>query len=317
METPSATPQNKDNRKKLWLGILIALLLLTWAYLIYDKSQTKQTIAQKEVQIVTVTSAKDSLQMLFNAASERIDSITENNTNLQGSLAQKNNEILRLKSSIRSILSKKDASDEELNQAQAMITQLNGKIDELYTQITQLKNENQQLTTQKKDLQDSLSTSQTQNKSLQNENTNLNEKVDIASTLDAYGINVAAVDVKKNGREKETSKVKKTDMFVITGNLTSNRTTPSGTKTVYVVAYNPDGTISAPQGNLNLRDGSSISYTNKIDVSYEQGKIAQLNFSWKPDKELQTGTYKFEMYNNGFKIGEGQKDLKKSGFLGL
>jgi hypothetical protein len=314
MDSPSATP--KDNRK-IWYATLIALLLATWGYIIYDKNQTKQVIAQKDTQFVNVTSAKDSLQLLFNAASARVDSITETNVQLQGSLAEKNSQILKLKSNIRGILNKKNATAEELKQAQEMITQLNGKIDELYTQITQLKNENQQLTTQNKGLQDSLSTSNTQNKNLQAENTNLNEKVDVASTLDAYNINVSAVNVKKSGKEKETSNVKRANLFIITGSLSSNRTTPSGKKEIYVVAYNPDGTVSGAQGTLTLRDGKSISYTNKIDVDYEQGKVTPLSFTWKPDGQVQTGRYKFEVYNNGFKIGEGQKDLKKTGFLGL
>lgn len=314
MDSPAVTPN--DNRK-VWYGILIVLLLATWGYIIYDKSHTKEIMAQKDTQYITVTSAKDSLQLLFNAASARVDSLTESSVQLQGSLAEKNSEILKLKSNIRGILNKKNATDEDLKQAQAMITQLNGKIDELYAQITQLKNENQQLTTQNKGLQDSLTTSTTQNKSLQTENTNLNEKMDVASTLEAYNINVSAVNVRKNGKEKETSNVKKASMFVITGSLSSNRVTQSGKREIYVVAYNPDGTVSASQGTITLRDGKSVSYTNKVDVDYEQGKVSTLSFTWKPDGKVQTGTYKFEVYNNGFKIGEGQKDLKKSGFLGL
>ncbi|MFX8813164.1 hypothetical protein ABTM61_19755, partial [Acinetobacter baumannii] len=82
-------------------AILIGALILTWGYIVYDKTKTKEIVTQKDTQIVQVTGAKDSLQVLFNDASARIDSITGNNVQLQGDLATKNAEILTLKSNIR------------------------------------------------------------------------------------------------------------------------------------------------------------------------------------------------------------------------
>ncbi len=316
MTYDSSTPQQKDNRK-IWYGLLIGLLIVTWGYIIYDKNKTKEVITQKEIQYVNVSNAKDSLQALFNAASARVDSITGNNVQLQGALAERNNEITKLKLNIRNILTKKNASDSELKQAQEMIAQLNGKIDELFTEITKLKGENQQLTntnqqltTEKQGLQENLSASQTENK-------NLSEKVDVASTLHASNITIAAVEMRKNGKEKVTSNVKRADMFVISGSLDENRVTPSGKKTIYVVVYNPNGSVSGSEGSFTLRDGSSKSYTSKVEVNYEQGKSLPLSFTWKPDGKFETGDYKIEIYNHGFKIGEGIKNLKKSGFLGL
>jgi hypothetical protein len=313
---PGSNPPSKDNRK-VWYSLLIGLLAVTWGYIIYDKNKTKEVITQKEIQYVNVSNAKDSLQTLFNVASARVDSLTGTNIQLQGSLAEKNNDILKLKSSIRGILSKKNASQEELKQAKEQITQLNGKIDDLFSEINKLKGENQQLTnanqqltTEKKGLEQNLSASQTENK-------NLSEKVDVASTLHASNINVTAVQVKKSGKQKETSTAKHADMFVIGYNIDENKITPSGTKTLYVVVYNPDGSPSAVEGTFKLRDGSEKSYTNKVEVNYEQGKTLPVSFTWKPGDKFQTGDYKIEIYNNGFKIGEGKKSLKKSTFLGL
>jgi predicted nuclease with TOPRIM domain len=315
--------QSSDNRKTIY-ALLIGALILTWGYIIYDKSKTKETITQKDAQIVTVTGAKDSLQVLFNDASARIDSITGNNVQLQGDLAAKNSEILTLKSNIRGILNKKNASDAELKQAKSLITELNGKIDDLYAQINQLKGENQQLssanqqlsteksqlTSEKKNLETNLASTQTENK-------NLADKVDVASTLKATNIGVSAMSVKSSGSEKETSKAKKADLLNISCTLDENRVTPSGKKTLYVCVFNPDGTPSGTEGTFTTREGEVKSYTNKVDVNYEQGKSSVVNFSWKPNGKFITGDYKIEIYNNGFKIGEGRKTLKKSGFLGL
>lgn len=320
----SSTPQPSKNNRKTIEAILVAALILTWGYIIYDKSKTKEIVTQKDSQIGQVTNAKDSLQVLFNNASARIDSIAGSNVQLQGDLATKNAEILTLKSNIRGILNKKNASDSELKQAKSMITELNGKIDDLYVQINQLKEENQQLTTtnrqlntektqlttDKKNLESDLATTQTENK-------NLSDKVDVASTLHASNIAVAAMKVKSNGSERETSSAKKADLFTISCILDENRVTPSGKKTLYVCVSDPDGNPSGTEGTFTTREGDVKSYSNRVEINYEQGKSSVVSFNWKPGDKFKTGDYKIEIYNNGFKIGEGHKTLKKGGFLGL
>jgi myosin heavy subunit len=324
IDTPSVTPTSsttpKDNRKWIY-ALLITALVLTWGYLIYDKNQTKETLVQKEIQYVHTSNAKDSLQLLFNDATARADSLTGSNVQLQGALAQKNSDILKLRSNISSILKKKNATAAELNHAKSMITELNSKIDNLYAEITRLKGENQeltsanqqlnteksQLTTEKGELQSNLSKTQSEKATIQ----------DLASTLHASNINVSAVKVKGNGSQKETSSAKRADLFIISCTIDENRVSPSGTKTLYVCVYSPDGTPSGTEGSFTARDGSAKPYSNKVDINYEQGKSLPVSFSWKPGSKFQSGDYKIEIYNNGFKIGEGKKSLKKGGFLGL
>ena len=54
-----------------------------------------------------------------------------------------------------------------------------------------------------------------------------------------------------------------------------------------------------------------------MDVNYEQGKRLPVSFDWKPEAgKYQTGNYKVEIYQNGYKIGEGTKTLKKGGLFG-
>jgi predicted nucleic acid-binding Zn-ribbon protein len=315
--------QQKDNRKTIY-AILIAALVLTWGYILYDKSKAKEALATANTQTTVAVTSRDSIKAELDKAELRSDSITSSNVQLQGALADRNSEILKLKSNVRTILNKKNATDEELKQARVMIKELNGKIDDLFAEVTKLKSENAeltatnqqlntdktQLTTEKKNLETNLNNTQTENKKLA-------DKVDVASTLHASNIGVAAVTVKRNGKEKETSNAKKADMFVIACTLDENRVTPSGTKLLYVCVYNPDGSPSGVEGTFTTREGDTKPYTNKVEVNYEQGKATPVSFNWKPGEHFQTGDYKIEIYNNGFKIGEGKKTLKKSGFLGL
>ncbi|HEX3024225.1 MAG TPA: hypothetical protein VHP12_03355, partial [Chitinophagaceae bacterium] len=125
------------------------------------------------------------------------------------------------------------------------------------------------------------------------------------------------VKVKSNGSQKQTSSAKRADLFIISCSLDENRVTPSGKKTIYVSVSNPDGTPSGTEGTFKSRDGNDVAYSNKVEVDYTTGKILPVSFSWKPENKFQAGEYKILIYHNGFKIGEGKKDLKKGGFLGL
>jgi len=144
-------PQEKDNRKLIY-GILISALVLTWGYIFYDKSKTKETVTQLETKISNIDSARGAIQQEFTLVSAKADSLTQTNLQLQGALAEKSTEIQKLKGNIGSILQKKNATASELAEAKKMIGDLNGKINGLFAEIEKLKGENQQLTTSNQQL---------------------------------------------------------------------------------------------------------------------------------------------------------------------
>jgi len=82
----------------------------------------------------------------------------------------------------------------------------------------------------------------------------------------------------------------------------------------------PDGKpISVPalgSGTFTTRDDGDKVYTAKVPVDFEAGKNKSVQFAWKQNSEFQKGSYKIEIYHNGFKIGEGTRELKKGGLFG-
>ena len=310
-------PQQKDNRKLIY-GILIIALIGTWGYIIYDKNQHRETVASLQTRVSNVDSARNAIQQEFLNVSAKADSLTQNNIQLHGDLAEKSVAIQKLKSNIGSILKKKNASESELAHAKQMIGELNGKVDGLIAEVDKLKGENQQLTstnqqlntektqltTEKQSLEENLTTTKTEKKQLE-------EKVDVASTLHASNIGIAALNVKSNGKEKETTTAKRADLIRISFNLDENRVTPTGTKDIYVVVTAPDGKVISEGGTFTVREEGNKTFTSKVSVNYEQGKVIPVNFDWRQNDKYQQGDYKIEIYNNGFKIGQGVKTLKK------
>ena len=321
---PSSTPYQNSSPKKDYKNIIYALLIgalvCTWGYIIYDKSKVKEEKIMYVDRITKDSLSQTLLQSQFDLLSGKADSITVNNQELQGSLAEKNNNIQKQKRDIAAILSKKNATTAELLEAKKQMAELQTKVELLYAEVETLKAENKQLTVSNEQLNSDKKQLTDEKGSLQ---TNLDKTVeekakveDVASTLHASNININAVNV-RGSKEKETSNVKRADYFKVSFDIDENRIAPSGSKSLLVAIYHPDGSLSVSSGSFTDREGNTKNYTNKVDINYEQGKRMPVSFDWKPGNKFETGDYKIEIYNNGFKIGEGKKTLKKSGFLGL
>lgn len=317
----SNTPKPNDNRNLIY-GILITALIVVVGYLVYDKTKNNSTVNTLQTQYSAVDSTKNAIQVEYNATLARMDSLTGSNVQLQGALAEKQKNIEALKAQIKDELSKSNA---DLGKARSLIAELRGKIDGLLEEVAKLKAENQQLTASNQQLS-------TEKDTLTHRNTNLNQNLtatteaknameEEASTLHASGFNIAAINVKSNGKESETTKAKKADLLRISFYLDENRITKTGSKSLYMVVKGPDGNTvtipSAGSGTLQTKQDGEITYTTAINVDYEQGKRVPVTYDWHQNSKYQQGDYTISIYNNGYKIGEGTKTLKKSGFLGL
>lgn len=324
---PSATsnraPQKKDNRNTVYT-ILIAIIALLLGYIIYDKTQDNKTeavLATTQQAVQNLDSAKNILQAEFDAASQQIDTLTATNTQMQTALTERNAQLAKVKADINILLKKKNISDADYKKAQQMISDYKSQVQNLVAEVEKLRGENQQLTktneqltTDKNNLSNENQQLATDKNKLTTDKKNLENQVDIASTLSASHINITAIKM-KGDKEKETETAKRADFFRLSFVIDENRVAPSGTKNIYVVVTNPDGTVSAVHGNFKTRDGIEVQYTEMIPVAYEQGKVTPVSFDWKPGTQFVPGDYKIEIYNNGYKIGETKKNMKKGGLF--
>lgn len=327
---PSASSQSTNSgaaspggggSRNLVIGLLIAALLGTWGYMLWNKNSAtddggmanNNNATQSEIAM----SESDSLRQMFNLAEMRLDSITGANNSLQGEKTALQKEIDDRKSEINRILSDRNASAADLKRARGLIAELNGQIGRLEAQVTQLRGENQELTarnshlTSEKDvLTQNLATRTTENDELAN-------TVDVASTLTASGMSITPLKDKRNGKEKQTNFARKVDKLQIAFNV-ENRVTTSGPADLYVVVTNPKGQIvqnaELGSGAMTTRQDGDRNFTAKVPVEYETGTRKGVSFPIRNTDGFQPGDYKIEVYHNGFKIGEGIRNLRKGLF---
>ncbi|MCO6497180.1 MAG: hypothetical protein J5I50_05910 [Chitinophagaceae bacterium] len=313
MPTPVEESPKPSKGKNLAIGLLSAAVLGLGGYTIFNNNKSNEKIQAQQTEIEKVVSEKSDLQTSFDASLARLDSLTTMNTDLRNQLSDKDEEIAKIKKEIRSILNKKNATAAELAQAKKLIDQLNGQITSMQEEIAALQAENENL----KEANVELTTAkQTLTRSLDSTavvNTALTEKVDVASTLNATNISITPIKVKNSGKEKTTERARAADKLVVKFDV-KNRIIQSGTTDIYVIVISPDGvpvTNTPNSGRFMTRDQGEKAFTAKLPVELETSRTKTVEFSFVPEKNFTKGQYTIEIYQNGFLIGEGTRQLKR------
>ncbi len=310
-------PQQKSY-KNVIIGVLAACLVGVSAYTITDKSKTGEQIQHQQTQIAKVSDEKSDVQKNFDASLSRLDSMATVNTTMNSKLTAKNGEIAKVKSEIRSILNKKNATAAELSRAKNLIADLNGKITTMEADIARLTDENKTLnqdkvvlTQDKEKLTQDLTTTTTAKQELE-------KKVDVASTLNASNIVITPINIKSNGKEKVSTTAKRVDKLLISFDV-DNRIALPGSTDLFVMVTGPDGKVITTEktgsGTFTTREDGEKMFTAKVPVALETAKKKNVEFGFVPGTAFQKGSYKIQIYQNGFLIGEGTRELKKGGLF--
>ena len=304
------SPRGESKRSKNLLPILLALALVgSWGYFLWDRSNKTETISVQTEKIETLDKEKAAVQLEFDQALARLDSVKVSNTQLEEQLSEKQKEIEQNKASIRKILNDRNTTKEALGKARTMVAELNDRIASLESEVSRLTGENKMLTEANTNLQGEKTALQGNLQRKQDENDALSRTVDVGSTFSASSIQIASIDVRKSGKEKTTSTAKRVDKLLVSFDI-ENRITSSGPADLYLIVTGPDGKIIGPQSNILItREDGERRFSERVTVNYEKGTRQRVEFPIKGNN-FQKGNYRMEIYHNGFRIGQSVRPLK-------
>lgn len=298
-----ATP--KKNYTSLLL-VLLVISVIANIWLLYSKNQVSEQNTFLITENTDLNAAKDTLQGQYDAALARLDELTGKNAELDQMMKARDGEIAKLKSEIKSLLNKRNASLADLKKAQSLIATLNTKAKTYEERIAELEKENTTLSEGNARLSQ-------QNDSLSGEAENLRK---LGSVLHISNIRMEPINLKKNGeKEVSTSKARKTDLLRVVFDIDENRVVNGGPVEIYVVIEGVDGKLLSNaaygSGVTTDADGNPLNYTVVKRVNLEKGqKLTNVSVDWKQESNYQKGDYSISFYNNGYKIGSGSIHLK-------
>ena len=126
------------------------------------------------------------------------------------------------------------------------------------------------------------------------------EKVALASQLDAAAITITP----RNKRGKEEKKVKNVTQFMVNFTIVKNITVQTGEKTVYLRITKPDGEVLVKDAANTFRyENVSLEYSAKKYIEYT-GEQQEVTMYWDVEEYLSGGTYTAYLFVDGVMIGE-------------
>ena len=298
--------------KRIYLVIIILLLLINGIaiYLVINENKQKEEkiilIQKKDEQIKNINQELDSTRkelMSQIGKSKDLDSIINVQVaqidELKGKLAAANR---------RGNLSAAEVKELKLeaDKAQAQNADLQQKIKELTDKNEELNTKNLEVT-HKLEVEKNTTAALTEDKKV------LSKKVELGSLLHIQNFSVTGDKRKKNGKEIPEKSAKKIDYLKIYFETGDNKVLEPGKLTLYIRVINPRGeTIAlADQGSGTIKladDAGDVQYSRSIEFDWEQTNQKK-NIEWSQNVK-DPGTYKVEIYQQGYLVGHSAVTLK-------
>jgi hypothetical protein len=327
---PTAARQQQISAPKFnWMALIAGILFFSLSasvlYIIWYKNQSVETIREKIVEekplqaamtsIPNTTQQLTDLEKELEAATMRYDMLKTLNAKKDTANSLLEKQIAAKKDSLFNLLHKVNLSQSELANAKKLIVSLQGSIEGYKAQVEKLANDKVSLIQEKNNVADQRDKVQAHYDSAVTVINQKEDSINIGSTLSAVDFSISGINQKNNGKEKETAVARHVDKLRISFEIAQNHLASSGIKELYVCVTDPNNlpiTVEAlGSGRFDTRDGKERFYTQKMDINYIQGPPNQIiSFDWRQNTDFEPGDYKIEVYNNGFKIGEGIRHLK-------
>jgi predicted nuclease with TOPRIM domain len=314
-DAPQSSGQSAGKTTAIY-AVLIFLLLATLGLLFkiwYDKTGKDKENTVLNSKVITCDSSKNVLQAEYNSTIQRLNDLTLMNKSMDSLVRVRNGEVESMKTRIQTLLNKENKSEADMAEAKRLIAQLNGQITSYVEQIAQLKKENTELKGEITDLNTENNTLKDNIQQTTQEKEAVEEKLDEASTLVASNISLVAIDERRNGKQVEREKARRVDLLKLTFTV-FNRVGNDGEKELYIIIKDPSGTVvstsSLGSGQFSSKESGTLLFTTKKSINFQAGLSVPVTVDWKPGANFTSGTYKVEVYNNGFLIGSASKTMK-------
>lgn len=304
----STPPPKKNNTTWVFLAIIAVLLGLV-IYLFINQNKVSTERDQAFIERDSATIDRDNIRSEYDAALARLDQLVTKNAEMDTMINSKNGEIARLKKEIQGIITNSNATAADLKKAKDLIATLNFKVKNYEERIAELEGENTRLSGENQVMSQERDSAVTENVGLQ-------QKVRLGKVLHASNIRLEPIDLRRNGKkEVNTTKAKRTDIFRVMFDIDDNRIAEDGVKDLYLRIIGPDGNLLSNaaygSGVTDTYDGQTLNYTLMKQINLKQNeKVNDVIVDWNQENDYAKGNYVVEIYNDGYKIGNGIIHLK-------
>lgn len=294
---------NKDRSKIYFFIVAIVALLATnvYFYVKYKSSGEK---------LYTLTLQKEKLQIEIDRIEAELDNIDRQNIqDLPLEVIEQQQKARQIIADLRDALEENNVSDSQIQLANTQLESLKFNVSKLLGEVNDLKLQNEVLKRQNVELQGTVKEASNKVQQLSNDNSVLNEKVMIASSLKVSNIVVNGVEEKKNGALEIENRAKRADKLQIKFTVVDNPLARKGRKEVFTRIIDPQGNLIAASNAVFYVHGDQLQYTFKENINFTNNG-EEYQFLWNDASKLKKGAYTVLLYADEAIMGRSSVVLK-------
>ena len=280
----------KNKSISLVLAVLLLCSLALNGYLLLRSSNQTTQILVMNQQVDTLAERKADLQKEVDIALADLEQFKGRGKALDSLLAEATQKIEEQKKQIAGLI----ASNQDYQVLKLRYAELQKTKNDYLKRLEALEEENKKLRYENTELTVALDQTRENNESLRT-------KVEIAAQLRIQSIQLQAVELRANGKEKNTDKAKKTDRISISFTLSQNSVAAQGPHQAYIRLLNPEGFVMADAGlgieKFKTAQGQELPFSKKVDFVFT-GEALEKQIVWQQDV-FPAGTYSIEIYIDG------------------
>lgn len=209
------------------------------------------------------------------------------------------NEKLKTQRLLEELRSVKTTNAREIMRLKKELATVRSVLRTYVVQIDSLNRLNQELAEENKAVKRKYNEATRQISSLSEETKMLNEKVELASQLDATHIQTLPM----NKRGKKARRVKDVVKFAISFTISKNISAETGEKDIYLRITKPDNSVLAKSNAHTFPyENKELAYSIKKNIEYT-GEEQELTAYWDVEEYLYAGEYRVDIFADGTLIG--------------
>ena len=277
----------RDRRTKRIIITLVVAVTTLLILLVLQRMHSVEQMAAFEAKVIEETALRDDLDDLI----DEHDLLRNEYSELNDQLFQKDSIIRAYAADIKKLL----RSEGQLKEAKRKIVRLKEISRKYITAIDSLLTLNANLAFENDSVKKANRIIVSRNKTLEQKNQQLTDRVSTASILKAVNLDVEGLYYRASGREVSTSRANKIQNFRICFTILENKVTEAGYKKVYVRILAPDGSVLNVANqiqDIELTD-TTLQYSFVHPFEYNNQNISDCVL-WTRGNVLSAGNYRFE-----------------------
>ena len=293
--------------------VIILSSIVAIIFLLSKNSEIKKEVEKSKLinkQKLNVLEQKEILNRQFYDLIDEHNALLQEYEGLNNEMDSKDSIIQNQINEIKELLQNQKFLNKDLKNAKNKIAELQKIAKRYQIRIVELTDSLSSLTVINDSVIKVNKTINWKNYTLNKENQKLSEKISKGSALELINVSVTAYRTRRSG-EKKTERAKKVQFIETCFEVTANKISDAGIKTIYMQIISPSGEIFGENRDavMELNDQSLFCPTTSSSINYLNEQLASC-IRWQRINQLEKGLYEIKLVLDGNVVSQSTIKLK-------